>query len=92
MKNGQKYELSILDKPYDLTEEQDENRVLMTHKLTGFEVDLYLVTEEDDINDLGFYWGYQISENGLFFTLQDEEIREQANEILFEMLESEAWE
>jgi hypothetical protein len=90
MKNGQKYELTKLEKPHDLTEQNDGIITTMTHKLEGFEEVLNLVTEETEGGGC-FYWAYKAGNTGLYVNLMDEYIQQQVNEILFEMLEDEGW-
>jgi hypothetical protein len=90
-KNGHKYELTKLEKPYDLTEDNNNTETVMTHKLTGFDEVLYLISEE--VDDGGcFYWAYKVGNDGIYVNLMDEDVHQQANELLFDMLEGEGWE
>lgn len=91
IKDGKRYVFSRLDKPADLTEQNNGIPTVMTHKLTGFEEDLYVITEEVE-DGCAFYFAYKIGETGLFVNLMDEVVWHQATELVFEALESEGWE
>jgi hypothetical protein len=90
-KNGKRYEFIRLQKPADLTEQNNDIPTVMTHKLTGFEENLYVITEETD-DGVGFYFAYKVGNTGLFVNLMDEEVHNQTTELVFEALESEGWE
>lgn len=91
IKDGKRYEFKRLDKPADISKQNNDIPTVMTHKLIGFEEDLYLITEDTD-EGVGFYFAYKIGETNLFVNLMDEEVWYQATELVFEALESEGWE
>lgn len=90
IKDGKRYEFTRLEKPADVSKQNNDVPTVMTHKLTGFEEDLYLITEEAD-DGADFYFAYKVGETGLFVNLMDENVWLQATELVFEALESEGW-
>jgi hypothetical protein len=88
MKNGHKYEITRLEKPYNLSEQNNDIKTEMSHKLEGFDEVLYLITEEVEGGGC-FYWAYKAGDIGLYVNLMDENVQQQANDILFEMLDEE---
>jgi hypothetical protein len=73
---GQKYEIEKLNT--DISDQMDkpEGTVVMTHKITGFEVPLYYI---QDNSDETFMLGYKVVDNGekeasLFVSVNDAKV------------------
>ncbi|WP_232700180.1 hypothetical protein [Brevibacillus daliensis] len=60
----------------------------MTHEIEGFEVPLYLVEEIEDEDNIGFFFGMKVGQTGLFVTLQDEFVYDQATNLVFYVVET----
>lgn len=81
--NGQTFKITKLG--IDISSEWDKNQgmVEITHKIEGFPVDLYMVT---DMSDNSFGFCHRVIEDGydtgMFVTLQDEDIFNQACELV----------
>lgn len=82
MLDGQKYEITKLKQPVNLTEQNENIETEATHILKGFVEDLLLVIEEEC-----FYFAHMIGDTGLVVNLEDEEMHEKAVQILMMALE-----
>lgn len=72
--------------------EKPAGTVIMTHEIEGFEVPLFLVEEKEDAENVAFFFGVKVGETGLFVTLQDEQVYEQATQLVFHVAGMEGYE
>ncbi|MEK4343309.1 MULTISPECIES: hypothetical protein [Brevibacillus] len=90
----QKNEYRFTKVGIDISKEFDKptGTVIMTHEIEGFEVPLYMIEEKEDEQNIGFSFGVKVGQTGLFVTLEDENIRQKATELVFYVVEREGWE
>lgn len=84
MMDGHKYEVIALDKPMDLTEENNGIETEMTHVIKGFDEDLYVIVEPAEGSST-FYFGYKVIGTGLLLSVSDEQVHNTAVSVLEEL-------
>jgi hypothetical protein len=84
---GKEYEIIPLERPIDVSADNEtEFPTKITHKIKGFDEDIYLVEEQTGEDEIGFSFGYFIGDTGLFVSVIDEEIIEIAETLIFTAL------
>lgn len=82
--DGKRYEIVKLDEPINISEHNNTDYPTeITHYIKGFDEDIYLVEETTSHNEIGFSFGYFLGDTGLFVSVEDEEVIDIANEIVF---------
>jgi hypothetical protein len=84
--NNKQFELIQLDKIIDLTEQNDRIETSMTHILKGFEEDIYLIQQKEP-DGASFFFACYSGVNGLYVNLMNEDVENQAYEIVLDMLD-----
>ena len=84
MLNGKRYEIIPVENPIDVSKHNEtEFPTQITHVIKGFEEDIHLIAEQTGEKEIGFSFGYFIGDTGLFVSVEDENVTEAAEELVF---------